>query len=166
MSGCADAEGLIEVYWQFEDQNLNRIFPQGASSDSCGFVSASGIRYDLVVRLSVVENSDACAAAPEDPGCQVIDPVVFPCNRQRGTANPVPVSASSDGTDPGYLMLVQTLIDPTDAQAFVPNTDCVIGPGPRIRKVRPGRITDLEVYQFVIKAVTVSDYALDIDGCR
>lgn len=165
-SGCAEAEGIIEVYWQFEDRNLDRIFPQGDSRDTCGFTSTSGIRYDLRVRLTVVENTEACAATPDDDACQIIEPVLFPCNRQRGTADPVPISARDDGSDPGYLMVVEALIDPTDGPAFVPNATCLVGPGPRVRKVRPGRITDLEVYEFIVEAVTVDDYALDLDACR
>jgi hypothetical protein len=165
-SGCAESDGIVEVYWQFEDRNLDRIFPQGDRRDTCSFRSDSGIRYDLRVRLRVVENTEACAAAPEDAACQIIDPVVFPCNRQRGTADPVPVSAISEDDDPGYLMIVQALIDPTDGPAFVPNATCLAGPGPRVRKVRPGRITDLEVYEFIVAAVTLDDFALDLDACR
>ena len=165
-SGCSESDGIVEVYWQFEDRNLRRIFPQGAVGDTCEFTSASGIRYDLRVRLTVLENTDACAAATDDPACQIIEPVLFPCNRQRGTADPVPVSARDDGSDPGYLMIVEALIDPTDGPAFVPNSTCLIGPGPRVRKVRPGRITDLEVYQFIVDAVRIGDYDLDIDACR
>ena len=164
--GCAEGVGMVEVYWQFEDRNLDRIFPQGAERDTCSFTSTSGIRYDLRVRLSVVENTEACATTPDDPGCQIIDPVVFPCNRQRGTADPVPISANGDGSDDGYLMIVEALFDPTDGPAFVPNTDCMTGPGPRVRKVRPGRITDLEVYEFIVEAVRVGDYGLDLDACR
>ncbi|MFO7563856.1 MAG: hypothetical protein R6X02_14515 [Enhygromyxa sp.] len=165
-SACAEGEGIVEVYWQFEDRNLRRIFPQGDVGDTCEFTSASGIRYDLRVRLRVLENTEACVAAPDDAACQIIDPVLFPCNRRRGTADLVPVSAREDGSDPGYLMIVEALIDPTDGPAFVPNSTCLIGPGPRVRKVRPGRITDLEVYQFIVDAVTLGAYDLDLDACR
>jgi hypothetical protein len=165
-SACSEGEGIVEVYWQFEDTNLQRIFPQGDVADTCEFTSASGIRYDLRVRLQVIDNTEACAATPDDAACQIIEPVVFPCNRQRGTADPVPVSARDDGSDPGYLMIVQALIDPADGPAFVPNSSCLVGPGPRVRQVRPGRITDLEVYEFIVDAVTIGDYALDIDACR
>jgi hypothetical protein len=165
-SACAEGEGIIEVYWQFEDRNVERIFPQGDVADTCEFTSASGIRYDLRVRLNVVENTDACAATPDDAACQIIEPVLFPCNRQRGTADPVPISARDDGSDPGYLMFVEAVIDPTDGPAFVPNSTCLVGPGPRVRQVRPGRITDLEVYEFIVDAVEVGDYALDLDACR
>jgi hypothetical protein len=166
IAACAESEGIVEVYWQFEDDNLERIFPQGDQPDTCAFTSASGIRYDLAVRLRVVENSEDCVANSDSATCQIIEPVVFPCNRQRGTADPVPVSADSDGNDPGYLMIVEALIDPTDGPAFVPNATCLSGPGPRIRQVRPGRITDLEVYEFIVRAVTLDDFALDIDACR
>jgi hypothetical protein len=165
-AGCTEGEGLVELYWEFEDYQLNRIFPQGAAHDTCEFTSASGIRYDLRVRLSIVENSPACAEDPQASGCSIIEPITFPCNRARGTADAVPVSARDDGSDPGYLMIVEALIDPTDGPAFVPNSECLVGPGPRVRKVRPGRITDLEVYQFIVRIVEVGDYALDLDYCR
>lgn len=165
-SGCAEGEGIVELYWQFEDDDLRRIYPQGESADTCEFTSASGTRYDLRVRLSIIENSQACADDPGNADCQVIEPVLFPCNRARGTADPVPISAEQGGSDPGYLMFVDAVIDPSDGPAFVPNAECLIGPGPRVRKVRPGRITDLEVVQFIVSAVTVDDYTLDLDACR
>jgi len=165
-SGCAEGEGIVEVYWQLEDENLRRIYPQGDSADTCEFTSASGTRYDLRVRLSIIENTQACADDPSNGDCQVIEPELFPCTRARGTADPVPISADADGDDPGYLMFVEAVIDPSDGPAFVPNAECLTGPGPRVRKVRPGRITDLEVVQFIVSAVTIDDYALDLDACR
>jgi hypothetical protein len=166
LPGCAEGEGIVEVYWQFEDAQLRRIYPPGDRFDTCDFTSGSGVTYDLRVRLSVIENTDACASQSDDPACQIIEPLLFPCNRFRGTANPVPVSAGADGTDPGYLMFVEAVIVPEGGEPFVPNPDCLLGPGPRVRKVRPGRATDLEVWQFIVSAVTTENYALDIDGCR
>jgi len=164
--GCAEGEGIVEVYWQFEDAQLRRIYPPGARPDTCDFTSSAGVAYDLRVRLSVVENTDACASQSDDPACQVIEPKLFPCDRFRGTANPVPISATADGTDPGYLMVVEAMIVPEGGEPFVPDPSCMLGPGPRVRKVRPGRATDLEVWQFIVSAVTTEDYALDIDSCR
>lgn len=160
---CSSGDGLVEVNWQFEDASLERIFPQGSRGDTCEFPSASGIRYDLAVQLTIAENSDACANGWEDPSCVVVEQRQFDCARSRGTATSVAVSAEGDA-DPGYLMFVEPLIDPTDTAAFVPNSSCVGRPGPRVRRVLPGRITDLEVVQFVF---LVSDASpIDIDSCR
>ncbi len=54
-----------------------------------------------------------------------------------------------------------------------PAPDCVAVPGPRERKVRPGRVTDLQVYQVVIDTDAdgrpagggLSRELLDLDAC-
>jgi hypothetical protein len=166
LGACTDGDGIVEVYWQFDDADLRRIFPVGVEPDTCELTSESGVRYDLRVRLTIVENSEACSEDWTNPDCQIIEPLIFPCNRSRGTALSVPPSAADDGTDPGYLMVVETLVDPTDTAAFVPASSCVGGAGPRVRQVRPGRITDLEVYEFIVQAINNQGQLLDIDACR
>ena len=151
---CGPSLGLVEVYWEFLDGDLDRIYP-GTRRDTCEFTSASGIRYDLRVQLTVAEASAECEDAWDQPDCQIVEPRIFPCNRSRGTALDIPAS------DSGYVMVVETVIDPTDAEPFVPRPSCVLGPGVRVRRVRPGRITDLEVYQFVVQA----ESPLDIELC-
>jgi hypothetical protein len=165
-SACSERAGLIELAWQFDNAKLQRIYPLSDLADTCGIASQSGIRYDLQVRLTIVENTPACAADLSNLDCQVLEPISFPCNRFRGTAKDVPISAVSDGSDPGYLMLVEAVIDPTDTPAFVPDPNCLTAPGPRVRSVRPGRITDLEVYQFVVSGIESEGALLDIDACR
>jgi hypothetical protein len=166
LGACSEGDGIVEVYWQFEDANLRRIFPVGVEPDTCELPSVSGVRYDLRVRLTIVENSESCEEDWSNPDCQIIEPVLFPCNRSRGTALSVPPSAAGDGTDPGYLMVVETMVDPTDTAPFVPSSSCVAGAGPRVRQVRAGRITDLEVYQFIVLAIDNQGVLLDIDACR
>lgn len=180
LGACGDPDGIVEVYWQFDDAKLERLFPLGEYPTTCEFESQSGIRYDLRVQLTIVENTQACTDDPTSAECQVIEPKLFPCNRFRGTALSVPVSANPDGDDPGYLMFVEAVIDPTDTPPFVPSPACLSGPGPRVRHVRPGRITDLEIYQFVFAALDVealreaedsdpgssSALLIDIDACR
>lgn len=166
LSSCSQGDGIVEVYWQFEDAELQRVYPVGVEPDTCEFESQSGILYDLRVRLTIVENTESCRDDWTNPDCQIIEPLLFPCNRSRGTALSVPASAAEDGTDPGYLMVVEALVDPTDTEPFVPKSSCVAGPGPKVRQVRPGRITDLEVYQFIVEAIDNQGLLLDIDACR
>jgi hypothetical protein len=167
LGSCSDGNGIVEVYWQFNDADLRRVYPVGVEPDTCELESQSGVRYDLRVRLTIVANTQTCIDDWNDPGCEVIEQLLFPCNRSRGTALEVPPSATDDEDDPGYLMIVETMVDPTDTSAFVPDSSCVTGPGPRVRQVRPGRITDLELYQFVVHAIDTRDVLLlDIDACR
>ncbi|NVB39608.1 hypothetical protein G6O69_17330 [Pseudenhygromyxa sp. WMMC2535] len=166
LGACASEEGIVEVYWEIENAELERIFPQGLRSDSCGFESESGIRFDLEVQLTIAENSTACAEGWDTSDCAVIEQLSFDCARSRGTATAVPISASGD-EDPGYLMFAELTMNPTDSAAFVPIAACMAGPGPRVRRVLPGRITDLEVYQFVFHALDPGKQGLvDIDLCR
>lgn len=170
--GCSDRDGIVEVSWQVEDASLERLYPLGFESDTCELSSASteqstGARYDLRVRLTIAFNTDACAADHSTADCQVIEPILFPCNRFRGTALDVPPSAEDDESDPGYLMVVEPMIDPTDAEPFVASSTCIASPGPRVRRVRAGRITDLEVYQFIVLAIEHDEgQLLDIEACR
>lgn len=166
LGSCSDGNGIVEVYWQFNDAELRRVYPVGVEPDTCELESQSGVRYDLRVRLTIVENTPTCSANWTDPGCQQIEQLLFPCNRSRGTALEVPPSAADDENDPGYLMIVETMVDPTDTSAFVPDSSCVTGPGPRVRQVFPGRITDLELYQFVVHAIDTQGLLLDLDACR
>lgn len=153
--GEGGGDGIVEVYWQFDDAELERLYPLGELPDTCELESRSGIDYALLVRLTIARNTEACAEDWANPDCQVIAPITFSCDRFRGTALSVPVSAEDDGSDPGYLMVVEAVIDPTDTEPFVPERSCLAGPGPRVRRVKPGRITDLEIYQFIVLAIDI-----------
>ena len=165
LGACSEGDGIVEVAWQFDDAGLERVFPQGERADTCEFSSAS-VRFNLVVRLRILENSAACAADPNADDCAEVLAETFPCYRYRGTAETVPISATPEGDDDGYLMIVEALIDPTDTPAFVPVSECIRSPGPRVRKVSPGRITDLELQQFIITQPDLTAGTADLDACR
>ncbi|EDM81109.1 hypothetical protein PPSIR1_29875 [Plesiocystis pacifica SIR-1] len=172
LTGCGSEEGLVEVYWQFQDGALEPIYPQGARDDTCEFLDSTGLRFNLRVQLTVAENDAACSTDEgyEAAGCTVVVQEAFECNRGRGVAEPVPISGPN-GTpgedDPGYLMFVEALIEIGD-ESFVPSSSCLLAPGPRVRQVFPGRITDLEVAQFVFLPYSVGsgDAAIDTELCR
>ena len=167
-TGCGQQPGLVELAWQFDDAGLSRMFPQGSVRNTCTLPSADGLEYALKVQLRIVTNDEPCTADPSLPSCQVIDPLIFDCNRFRGTAKQVPTSDPDDsGQDPGYLMFAEVLIQPsTSAEPFVADPSCIQGPGPRVRSVRSGRLTDLEVYQFVFSSYSEGGDPVDIEACR
>lgn len=173
LAGCGRDEGVVEVYWQFEDATLDRVYPLGSRSTTCGFTDRAGITFDIRVQLTLVHYTDACAANHADPACHVVEPVLFDCARARGTITGVPPSsedATATDSDPGYLMLVEPVIVPESGEAFVPTSTCIGRPGPRVRRVRPGRIADLEVHQFILHALDPrAEGALalfDLEACR
>ena len=167
--GCGEQPGLVEIAWQVDDQSLQRIFPQGELGNTCGLPSTT-FNYDLQVRLRVIHNTETCAADPSLEECEVITPQVFDCNRFRGTATEVPVSdPDGEGGEPdlGYLMFADVLIKPTNTlEPFVVDPACVQGPGPRIRTVKPGRVTDLDLYQFVYSAYEIGGPPVHLEDCR
>jgi hypothetical protein len=172
-SGCGRDEGVVEVYWQFEDATLERVYPLGYRATSCGFTDRSGIEFDLRIQLTIVHYTDECAADHTDPACQLVEPRLFDCERARGTITGVPPSsedASATNSDPGYLMLVEPVIVPASGDSFVPTSTCIGRPGPRVRRVRPGHISDLEVHQFILHALDPSAEAgmklIDLEACR
>lgn len=168
-ASCGSEVGIVEVYWQVEDASLRRIYPPGDRTSTCAFTDLDGANFDLRVRLTIVHATDACALTPEDAACQVVAPLVFECLRARGTVTDVPPSstdASEGGDDPGYLMFVEPLIVPEQGEAFVARSTCIGYPGPRKRRVRAGRITDLEVHSLVFHALAGADAKVDLDACR
>lgn len=169
LASCGAEVGIVEVYWQVEDAALRRLYPPGDRSSTCAFTDLDGANFDLRVRLTIVHASDACAASPADAACQVVAPVVFDCLRARGTVTDIPPSsqdASEGNDDPGYLMFVEPLIVPEVGEPFVARSTCVGRPGPRKRRVRAGRITDLEVHELVFHALTSADAKVDLEACR
>jgi hypothetical protein len=171
--GCGPDEGVVEVYWQFEDAQLDRIYPLGWRTSTCAFTDRAGDNYDIVVRLTIAHYTDACAEDHTDPSCHVVEPETFGCLTSRGTVTDVPPS-SQDATetddDPGYLMVVEPVIVPEASEAFVPISTCIGRPGPRVRRVRAGRITDLEIHEFIVHALDPAAEGnlrrIDLAACR
>ncbi len=171
--GCGAEHGVVEVYWQFEDATLDRIYPLGYRTTTCSFLDRSGAKFDIRVQLTLAHYTDACAEDHTPSSCHVVEPQRFDCARARGTITDVPPStadASAIDSDPGYLMIVEPVIVPADGEAFVPASTCIGRPGPRVRRVRPGRIADLEVHEFVVHALdpdALGDLArVDLDACQ
>ena len=172
--GCSGRdEGVVEIYWQFEDARLQRVFPLGARANTCGLTDRNGIEFDIVVQLTINHYTDVCAADPSDPSCAVVEPKRFDCARARGTVLGVPPSsedATATDDDPGYLMIVEPLISTADGEVFVPLSTCIARPGPRVRRVRAGRISDLEVHEFIIHALDPKAVpgmrSVDLETCR
>jgi hypothetical protein len=171
--GCGPDQGVVEVYWQFEDANLDRVYPLGYRTSTCAFTDRAGDNFDVGVQLTIAHYTDACAAEPSDPSCHVVAPKIFGCLRARGTLTDVPPStedASETDSDPGYLMIVEPVIMPENGEAFVPISTCIARPGPRVRRVRAGRIADLEVHEFIMHALdpdAEGDLSrIDLEACR
>ena len=166
LAGCAEGVGGVELSWAFFDRDVHTVYPRGDQTDSCALGGRAGDAarpYDLNVRLTVLE-----ACEEEDP-IGTCDPVVdatFECDRFRGLIPELPSS------DEPYLMHVEVRVSPEGEDAFTAAPDCVAAPGPRLRTVRAGRVTDLAVYQFVIDATRFDsgakslDRRLDVEACR
>lgn len=171
--GCGPDQGVVEVYWQFEDARLDRVYPLGYRTSTCAFTDRAGDNFDIVVRLTIAHYTDACTADHTDPSCHVVEPKQFGCLRARGTLTDVPPStadATETDSDPGYLMIVEPVIVPENSEAFVPISTCIARPGPRVRRVRAGRIADLEVHEFILHAIdpdAEGDLSrIDLEACR
>jgi hypothetical protein len=109
---------------------------------------------------------EACEADDPLASCDTVTEATFDCDRFRGL---IPELPSSE--DP-YLMHVEVRVSPDGGDPFTAAPDCIAAPGPRARTVRPGRITDLAVYQLVIDATRFDpgaselDRRLDVEACQ
>lgn len=166
LSGCAQGVGGVELSWAFFDRDVRTVYPRGDQTDACGLGGRAGEQaraYDLNVRLTVLEQCDE--GAPLDDCTTVIDRT-FDCDRFRGL---IPELPSSE--DP-YLMAVDVRVTPSGGDPYTAAPGCIAAPGPRLRTVRAGRITDLAVYQFVIEATKFDSGSdnlnrkLDVEGCQ
>jgi len=150
--------------WAFFDRELDTLFPRGELADSCELRGRRGDQarlYELEVRLTV---SGPCGDDEPVDSCPVVAQERFSCDRFRGYLPEVPSSE-----DP-YLMSVEVVVVPEDADAFVAGPECVAVAGPRERTVLPGRITDLATYQLIVDAVGFGGGAslgsrLDLEAC-
>ncbi len=166
--GCSVDTGVVEWAWAFADQDGDPIFPSGVfdlgRTSSCSLPGrgASGpVRYDLGVELSICDPE--CVAGCEEPECQIVAPLGFSCERSRGSNPSVP---SSDSPYQIAITPVVTLADGSECRNL---EACIAAPGPRERIVRPGLVTDLQVFQMVVgmdQGGPVSGSgALDLQGC-
>jgi hypothetical protein len=153
----------VELSWAFFDRDLRTVFPRGDEKDACRFVGdvdGTERQYDLNVRLSLI---GPCADNEEFEDCEVAEEHTFDCNRFRGYLPEVPAEL-----DP-YVMRVDVLVNPRSDPRFVASPKCVAVPGPRERTIRPGHVTDLAVYQFVVDATsfaTGGSDPLDLEACN
>jgi hypothetical protein len=154
-TACTVDTGVVEVAWAFVDRDGEQIFPGGlfdpAEEDACNLPGRRGdarVTFDLNVEIGICDPD--CAAGCGDPSCQVVSPLAFDCATSRGSDPDVP---SSD--DP-YRFTFAALVAIDGGAVCRPDPTCVAVPGPRERTVRPGLVTDLQVYQIVV------DY--DVDG--
>lgn len=156
--------GVVELSWQFVDRDGTRIFPGGQleleKRDACnlpGRLGGDRVEYDLDVQVSICDED--CGNC-DDPACLVMNPLRFSCETFRGSDPDVPSSEQP------YLFFVQPIIDVdrSDVQC-IPDPSCVATPGPRRREVRPGLVTDLAVYQFVVDIELNRDEVLNLEAC-
>ena len=165
-TGCLERDaGVVELAWVFVDRNGDPIYPGGVFSftdqrDSCdlpGVTSQGPIVYDLRVQLEICDLS--CDAGCTDPACQVVEPIRFPCRAARGTDPEVPAS------DEPYRFTVRAAIESNlSPNCLDPAPTCVAVPGARDRKVTPGLVTDLQVYQISVD-VPNDGSPLDLEAC-
>jgi len=161
-TSCGPQKGIVELDWKVVDAQLNSIFPGGSQSDTCGLRGrgAAGTRaYDLRVRLRVLDSG--CAADDTTAACEIASEI-FDCDRARGALVDIPPS------DNAYLMVVDAMVDLEDEDPYPILGACVAVPGPRLREVTAGHITDLSVYQLVAHAIDFDNPVanlLDLEAC-
>jgi hypothetical protein len=160
----------VELSWVFVDRNGGVIFPGDQLSldrrdSSCDLPGASGdgssILYDLQVELEIcISENDADGSCEEDVTRR------FACDTARGTD---PEVAAADHP---YRFTVRAVISRSDNDVECANlpANCVDVPGPRERKVQPGLVTDLQVYQIKVNVdladgESTSRARLDLEEC-
>ncbi len=145
--GCADS-GVVELNWVFVDREGQPFYPGGQFAlnryeDSCnlrGFLGGATVHYDLRLELEVCDPT--CVGGCDDAACLVMEPHRFSCATARASDFDVPARSEP------YQFQTRAIIEPTEGAACtdLPPT-CVAVPGPRKRVVKPGLVTDLQVYQ-------------------
>lgn len=162
-AACSPTEGYVEAAWTIVDRKGEPIYPNGVLSDTCSFrgpTSPGGDDRDLALRVELRLCEPGCEGGCEDPACLVTDPLRFQCLSARGSAT-VPASESP------YIFQVEVIAevggDPACACALTP--ECAQIPGPRQRMVRPGLVTDLQVYQLILDVADPSRAAIDLSEC-
>ncbi len=169
-SGCVRDEGVVEINWKFVDRELTDIYP-GERMNSCAFtgqLDESGAQeFGLHVELSICD--PRCEGDCASGEC-VIQTQRFPCKMARATTS-VPMIEERE-----YTFATHILAAPSGADIEDPATctctlleECALTPGPRDRILRPGLVTDLQVYQFVLPTlalpVDLDPIPLDLSSC-
>lgn len=169
LAGCSSNTGVVEVAWAFVDRGGEQIFPGGLfapqSKNACGLpgrTSNGQLSYDVSVELRICDPE--CSGGCEDDACQVVSPLAFGCSTSRGSDPDIPSSGQP------YQFLLQPILELSDGSVCRdPDPTCVAAPGPRQRRVKPGLVTDLQVYQFVLNfdldAPSAEQSSLDLEAC-
>jgi hypothetical protein len=164
-------EGVVELAWEFVDRDGEKIYPgnlfEQTAQDACDLPARLGdqrITYDLGVQLEICDTD--CDAGCGDPDCLVVPPLRFDCKTYRGSDPTIPSS------DAPYRFTIRAglELDQLGRTCLEPTPTCVGVPGPRERRVLPGLVTDLQVYQIAIDvdADVPSDRdggSLDLEAC-
>lgn len=158
---CVRDQGEVELNWIVVDAAGRSIFPagelkkiEGCNADAdrfddlCGFIGRTTPdgprrRYSLHAQMRLCE-PDCAQACSEDESCQ-IDTLQYGCAAARGFSI---VAAREDEPYDFQVGVVAQFEDDKCVCELGPA--CALAPGPRTRKVEPGLLTDLQVYQFVL----------------
>ncbi|RMG96915.1 MAG: hypothetical protein D6705_10070 [Deltaproteobacteria bacterium] len=147
--GCGGDVGTVEVAWVVAGRDGEPIFPSGdlapsAYDDTCDLPGygpgMAEVTYAL--RLSLQICDPGCGDC-SDSACHVVPEAELPCDGVRYTDPDVPASERP------YLFRLRARIE-TETGSCVPSAGCVVVPGPISRKVRPGRVTDLQVVEILL----------------
>lgn len=167
-AACERSHGEVELNWTVVDAGGRDVFPVGPFDDLCSFIGRTaedGARrpYSLNVRLSLCEPGCATDCA-SDPSC-LVEALDFSCNAARGF-DTVPAREAS------YEMVVDLVADFGGACACALGPSCALVPGPRLRAIEPGLVTDLQVYLLVLTGLdlgvdtsAMGRTVMDLVGC-
>ncbi len=167
-SGCSVDSGVVEWAWTFVDQDGGAIYPSGVfdlgRTSSCalpGRTADGQVRYDLTAELTICDPT--CPGGCEEPDCQVVAPLGSDCDRYRGSNPSVPSS------DQPYQFTITPVVTLPGGDECRDLEACIAAPGPRQRVVKPGLVTDLQVFQLVVgmdqDGTPTAGGSLDLEGC-
>ncbi|MCA9719938.1 MAG: hypothetical protein KC468_35045, partial [Myxococcales bacterium] len=168
---CVADEGVVELNWKFVDRELTAVYP-GDARDSCAFsgaLEADGAVRDYGLHIELEICDPECAAGCESEECLVLQRRL-PCDTARATTS-VPMIEEREYQFSTRIIAAVEGADLEDPQACVCTlqVECALTPGPRERLLRPGLVTDLQVYQVVLPTLTLPVDAdpipLDLSTC-
>lgn len=166
---CENTAGEVELNWTVVDAAGQAMFPAGDFGDLCEFIGRAvpgGERrpYSLRAQLRLCEPGCPGDCADE-PSCQV-ETLRYRCDAARGFST-VPAREEP------YLFEVAMVADFGGGCSCELGPACALAPGPRMRKVEPGLVTDLQVYLFVLTGIDIfaqiqpeqGRTVMDLDRC-